>query len=180
MSKKNDISETDRNLFRSSVGKVNRIEDNRISHPKLKPLSVTTSHRVNWNINNHFQQAISQVANTEISDKLNFKQPGVQQRTMEKLRRGQYPAENHLDLHGLTIIRAEETLKQFLDKCHQNKNRCVRIIHGKGHGSINGKPVIKNKLNEWLRMNKNILAFCSAKPNDGGTGAVYVLLKNIK
>lgn len=120
------------------------------------------------------------VMDVETGDELFFKRPGVQQRVMEKLRRGQFAIEKELDLHGLTVASAEAALKQFLVHCQQHNYRCVRIIHGKGHGSKDKKPVIKNRLNQWLQKNSAILAFCSARPADGGTGAVYVLIKRHK
>ena len=78
----------------------------------------------------------------------------------------------------MTVVTAEKYLNHFLESCQQNNYRYVKIIHGKGIGSTDKRPVIKNKLNEWLRINQDILAFCSAKADDGGTGAVYVLLRN--
>ena len=68
-------------------------------------------------------------------------------------------------------------LAAFLDRCGHRGARCVHIIHGKGHGSSNQGPVLKNKVNAWLRQREEVLAFCSAQPKDGGTGAVYVLLR---
>ena len=111
------------------------------------------------------------------TDKLYFKRPGIQQKLMSKLRRGQFRIERQIDLHGMTTVIAEKSLDSFLESCRQSNYRCIRIIHGKGSGSAENRPVIKNRVNEWLRKNENILAFCSAKANDGGTGAVYVLLK---
>ena len=113
----------------------------------------------------------------ETGDELFFKRPGIQLRVMEKLRRGQFTIEKELDLHGMTVTEAQVTLKRFLTHCQQHNNRCAKIIHGKGHGSKDRKPVIKNKLNQWLQKNNAILAFCSARPVDGGTGAIYVLIK---
>lgn len=118
------------------------------------------------------------VMDIESGDELFFKRPGVQQRVMGKLRRGLFAIEKELDLHGMTVNDAEIALKRFLVYCQQNQYRCVRIIHGKGHGSKDNKPVIKNKLNQWLQKNNSILAFCSARPVDGGTGAIYVLIGN--
>ncbi len=120
------------------------------------------------------------VMDVETGDELFFKRPGVQQRVMGKLRRGQFAIEKELDLHGMTVTDAETALKRFLSHCQQHNYRCVRIIHGKGHGSKDKKPVIKNRLNQWLQKNSAILAFCSARPADGGTGAVYVLIKRHK
>jgi DNA-nicking Smr family endonuclease len=82
-----------------------------------------------------------------------------------------------LDLHGMTVETAHKALTKFLADCCLMNRKCVRIIHGKGHGSDKKMPILKNKLNQWLRQHDDIIAFCSAQPNDGGTGAVYVLIK---
>ncbi|MCG8379470.1 MAG: Smr/MutS family protein, partial [Proteobacteria bacterium] len=103
--------------------------------------------------------------------------PGLQKQTLRKLRRGQFNIEGELDLHGMTAVMAKEALSTFLKRCKSQNKRCIRIIHGKGLGSKDKKPVIKNKLNNWLQKRDDILAFCSAREVDGGTGAIYLLLK---
>ena len=85
--------------------------------------------------------------------------------------------EAELDLHGLTAERAEPMLATFLAECQQQQIRCVRVIHGKGWGSRDNRPVLKSKVNYWLRQSDAVLAFCSATIEDGGTGALYILLK---
>jgi len=69
-------------------------------------------------------------------------------------------------------------LNTFISEVRNRGLRCIRIIHGKGYGSSNQGPVIKPLVNQWLRKKAEILAFCSARPVDGGTGAVYVLVKS--
>jgi len=105
-----------------------------------------------------------------------YAKPGVQLALMRKLRRGQFSARAELDLHGLRSEDARVVVAEFLYEAGQRGFRCVRIIHGKGLGSGPKGPVIKQKLGGWLRQRKNVLAFCSARPVDGGTGALYVLL----
>ena len=85
-----------------------------------------------------------------------------------------------LDLHGLTARHAHKTLEMFLRDCHRRRIRCVHIIHGKGYGSEDRQPVLKQKLNLWLRQRHDVLAFCSATRRDGGTGAAYVLLRSAR
>ena len=113
----------------------------------------------------------------ETGEELLFVRPGLRASTVRKLRRGQYATQAELDLHGLRVPDAHTLLKQFLRDCRLQDKRCVRIVHGKGLGSEGKIPVLKGKLNVWLRRHRDVLAFCSARPNDGGTGAVYVLLK---
>jgi DNA-nicking Smr family endonuclease len=113
----------------------------------------------------------------ESGDTLLYRAPGVQDGVMRRLRRGHYRIESELDLHGLNRDRAKLAVVQFIARCHDRDLRCVRIIHGKGNGSPNTGPVIKALLGSWLRKRKDVLAYCSARVVDGGTGAVYVLLR---
>ena len=105
-----------------------------------------------------------------------YAKPGVQLALMRKLRRGQFSARAELDLHGLRSEDARAAVAEFLYEAGQRGWRCVRVIHGKGLGSGPKGPVIKQKLGGWLRQRKEVLAFCSARPVDGGSGALYVLL----
>ncbi len=114
----------------------------------------------------------------ETGEFLEFARPGVQQRLMHDLRRGYLEIGAELDLHGLTVRHAREELSRFLAACHQRRIRVARIIHGKGYGSEGRQPVLKQKLNLWLRQREEVLAFTSAPRHDGGTGAAYVLLRN--
>jgi DNA-nicking Smr family endonuclease len=111
-------------------------------------------------------------------DSLSYVQPGIQKQVFRKLKRGQYRIEAELDLHGLTRLEAQQQLDEFVNECRDHGIRCARIIHGKGYGSSNHGPVIKPLVNQWLQRCADVLAFCSARPVDGGTGAVYVLLKS--
>lgn len=114
----------------------------------------------------------------EATDELYFSRPGIQDRVVRELRRGHLEIGLELDLHGLTARHAREDLNRFLEECQRRDIRCVRIIHGKGYGSEDRQPVLKQKLNLWLRQREEVLAFTSATRRDGGTGAVYVLLRN--
>lgn len=112
----------------------------------------------------------------ELGEAIAYARPGVQRRTLRKLRRGQYSVMAEVDLHGLTVDPARRLLADFLNDCRRRQLGCVRIIHGKGRRSPNSGPVLKSKVDRWLRQRDDVLAFCSARPVDGGTGAVYVLL----
>ncbi len=113
----------------------------------------------------------------ETGEELLYVRPGLQRLVLRKLRRGQFVIEAELDLHGQTVPQARSRLDAFLRAAQIAGKRCVRIIHGKGKGSEGKLPVLKGKVNAWLRRKDEVLAFCSARPSDGGTGAVYVLLK---
>ncbi len=111
-------------------------------------------------------------------DELYFARPGVQPKIMRRLQRGDFSVQAELDLHRMTKDAARQSIANFLHRCVKHHIRHVRIIHGKGHGSAGKIPVLKVHVNHWLQQRDEILAFCSARPVDGGTGAVYVLLKN--
>jgi DNA-nicking Smr family endonuclease len=175
-----DISKQDIELFRQAIGDVDKIEYDGIELVSPKPAPVPNQRIISERI------ALDQMANdpfdlpdVEIGDELYFKRDGVQQQILRKLRRGQFAIESELDLHGMTVSIAKKELDNFLSFCQSTNRRCVRIIHGKGHGSANKIPVLKNKLNKWLQRYDTILAFCSAPSHDGGTGAVYVLIKKL-
>ncbi len=113
----------------------------------------------------------------ETGDELLFKRTGVQTTVIRKLRRGQYTVQAELDLHGLTAANAKIQLVRFLHSCKSRGVRCIRIIHGKGLGSPGRLPVLKPKVAYWLAQRDEVMAYVSARAVDGGTGAVYVLLK---
>jgi len=108
---------------------------------------------------------------------LHFSRSGVQPKMLGKLKQGRYPLDGTIDLHGMTVGQAGERLHLFLDTAVSKQWRTLLLIHGRGKGSYANKPVIKQHVNRWLRDTPGVLAFCSAAQRDGGTGAVYVLLK---
>ncbi len=112
----------------------------------------------------------------ECPEILSFSRSGLQHNILKKLRLGKNPIEHALDLHGLTVDQARNELVEFLGECEAANIRYAIIVHGKGFRSKD-KPVIKPMINRWLRAVDNVLAFHSAQPKDGGSGAVYVLLK---
>ncbi len=175
------VSEEDSRLFRNTVGEVSKISHNQIVTDKKKPRPIPKQSQLDSeSVLDHLATVPFSIAEVNTGDELNFHRPGVQRQTLRKLRRGQFIIETELDLHGLTIATAKPALENFLNNSMATGRRCVRIIHGKGHGSKNKMPVLKNKVNHWLQQRNEVLAFCSARPNDGGTGSVYVLLKNNK
>lgn len=113
----------------------------------------------------------------ETGEELLFMRPGIQHESLRKLRRGEWVIQAELDLHGLASDAARLAVAEFLHACRARNKRCVRIIHGKGLGSRNREPVLKLKLKNWLAQRDEVLAFCQARPTDGGSGAALVLLK---
>jgi len=108
---------------------------------------------------------------------LSFRRDGIQNNVFKRLRSGGYRISEEIDLHGSSIKQAKEYLIYYLHEVVQFEGCCIRIIHGKGLSSGKQKPVLKTYVNHWLSEHERVLAFHSAKTRDGGTGAVYVLLK---
>jgi DNA-nicking Smr family endonuclease len=105
---------------------------------------------------------------------------GVSTKIMKQLKRGRIPVQDHVDLHGCNKIEAEALVRDFLIKSHKRGLRCVLIVHGRGLNSPDSFPVLKERLPVWLNRGparKIVLAFATARPYDGGTGAIYVLLR---
>jgi DNA-nicking Smr family endonuclease len=107
-----------------------------------------------------------------------YLRPGLARQTLRRLRRGEWHIQAELDLHGLTKLEAKHELAEFLLACKRRGIRCVRIIHGKGLRSRNREPVLKQHVRHWLTQRDEVLAFVQARPVDGGSGAVMVLLKS--
>ncbi len=116
-------------------------------------------------------------AEMESGEELLYRHEGLQQNVIRRLRRGRYHIAAELDLHGMIVTEARAAVSTFIDQSRARERRCVRIIHGKGLRSSHRGPVLKMYLDKWLRRRADVLAFCSARPVDGGTGAVYVLLR---
>ena len=110
-------------------------------------------------------------------ERLRFQRSSVGKRTMRKLARGGYSVQAEIDLHGMTAAEAKPRLLEFLESCVREGKLCVRVVHGKGLGSGARGPVLKQKVNRWLRQWDAVLAFVSTRQVHGGTGAIYVLLR---
>ncbi|HKT71996.1 MAG TPA: Smr/MutS family protein [Steroidobacteraceae bacterium] len=109
-------------------------------------------------------------------EELVFSRVGVQSAVLRKLRRGHYRVQADIDLHGLTMSEAKQALRDFLAEAIEHRWQCVRIVHGKGLRSGHRGPVLKGAVSGLLKRTGRVLAYVSARPVDGGTGAVYVLL----
>jgi len=168
----------DAELFRQALDGVDPIDQDKVD-PYRQPVKPVAHQRQKDD-----QEVMDSLLSFEQEDvltgsgeALSFSRPGLQHTTLKKLRKGQFVVEAELDLHGQTVSEAAESLVDFIRDSRLAGKRCVRIIHGKGQGSPDKIPILKTKVNTWLRQKDEILAFCSAQPVDGGTGAVYVLLK---
>ncbi|HZV92801.1 MAG TPA: Smr/MutS family protein [Caldimonas sp.] len=114
----------------------------------------------------------------ETDDALSFRRRGIGPDVVRKLRRGVWALQDDLDLHGLRREEAQDRLAVFLREATRAGYRCVRVVHGKGHGSPGREPVLKDKVRRWLAHNAAVLAFTYARAADGGHGALIVLLRS--
>ncbi len=113
----------------------------------------------------------------ETDEDLSFRRPALPPQVLTKLRRGQWSIQAQLDLHGLRSDEAREALATFLQDCQLRGHRCVRVVHGKGHGSPGKEGVLRVKVRRWLVQRDEVLAFVQATPMQGGAGALVVLLQ---
>lgn len=113
----------------------------------------------------------------DTDEALSFRRRGVGPEVVRKLRRGVWAIQAQLDLHGLRRDEARERLAAFLREAVRSGLRCVRVIHGKGNGSPGREPVLKGKVRSWLVQKNEVIAFTQARAQDGGHGALIVLLR---
>ncbi|MBC7470497.1 MAG: Smr/MutS family protein [Ramlibacter sp.] len=112
----------------------------------------------------------------DVDDALSFRRPGIGIDVTGKLRKGHWTIQRELDLHGLRREDAREALAAFIREAIKQGVRCVRVVHGKGLGSPGKTPVLKGKVQSWLIQKNEVLAFVQARADEGGAGAVVVLL----
>lgn len=166
-------ADEDEALFRRAAGKVRRLQSDRVHHARKRP---RPGPRTDPGAAGSGKDTISgPEAISETAGALHYAAPGVQNRVVRRLKRGQISVEDEIDLHGMRVTEAGDRLAGFLSDCARRELRCVRIIHGKGLRA--GGSVLKENVVRWLRSRSDVLAYCSAHPRDGGTGAVNVLLK---
>lgn len=173
-------SEADKDLFQRAAGKVQRLgAHGRVHHPP-EPVAPVPAQR-QLDDQRVLHEAISDEfdASTllEVDDALSFRRPGIGIDVARKLRRGHWSIQSEIDLHGLRSDDAREALAGFLREATRQGLRCVRVVHGKGLGSPGKTPVLKGKVHSWLVQKNEVLAFVQARGDEGGAGAVVVLLK---
>lgn len=175
MTKKTSLTKEDQKIFQEAIRGVKPLPYSKVPPPQKK-MVVKKQKLIDENMESGFEFSDAEtLPPVEAEERLRFQKSGVLDKMLRKLRHGQYNIEATLDLHGKTTLEARELLSDFLFTCQRHGLRTVLIIHGKGRSGT--KPILKNKLNHWLRQTEDILAFCSALPKDGGAGALYILLR---
>jgi DNA-nicking Smr family endonuclease len=170
------VSAEDVSLFREAIGDVRRIEADEIAAVRPPPAPVPRMrHRDEADALRESKSLSVDAAAFDGAEPLSYRRDEISARTLKRLAAGHYSLQDEIDLHHLRASDAELVLKRFLDQARTEDRFCVRVIHGKGFRS-ESTPVLKALVDRLLRQRGDILAFASAPPKLGGTGAVLVLL----
>ena len=171
--------EAERQLFAHSVGPVRRTEAPARA-PLNTPLPAPEPRQRQLDEAAALAEALSDEVDVEslllTDDGLGFRRPSIPAEVLAKLRKGHWAIQGQLDLHGLRRDEAREELAGFIRRSHQQCQRCLRVVHGKGHGSPGKQPVLKAKVQRWLAQRQEVIAFAQASGPQGGAGALIVLL----
>jgi len=173
------VSDEEKKLFRKTVGKVKRIKNNNnkdAEKPKPTP-RVKKNKENNIDLSCKTNKTTSYEKKVDGNTKLKFCRAGENNKEFKRLCQGKIRYGDELYLRGYTITETIEKLKKKMVSWQFDGIYCVKITHGKGLGSKEKFPAIKNKLNEFLREHPIVWGFCSAQQKHGGTGAMYVLFK---
>jgi DNA-nicking Smr family endonuclease len=174
-----DSDEEDADLFREAIGRVRPLKRTQAPLPaRPRPPPEPTQFlldeaRVRGELLTHSPDP----GTIEFGDEISYLKAGQAPRLLQRLRRGQFSVRAEIDLHEMTSAVARDAIRLFLDDCRRNGELCVRIVHGKGLRSKAQGPVLKQLTDTLLRRRADVLAFSSARPVQGGTGAVLVLLQ---
>jgi len=177
------LSDDDPDLFREAVKDVAPLRRReRVEHAPERPPPVPMQ-RIQDDLQ-VLQDSLSDAPPPEMElesgDILSFLREGMSPQVLRRLRAGFWAVQGEIDLHGLRTEEARPLLVEFLDHAVKRGARCVCVIHGKGRGSRNREPVLKPRVASWLVQRKDVMAFCEARPEAGGSGAMMVLLRGSK
>lgn len=172
------LDEASRALFRDAVADAVPLIVDRVHHEPPPPPAIPRQRR-------HDERAALGESLADVDplhlaleggDEAVWLKPGMAPKVLKDLRRGRWVVQAHLDLHGMHRDEARHHVALFLAECLARRQRCVRIVHGKGHGSPGRVPVLKRLVLGWLAQRQEVLAYCQARTVEGGAGAVIVLL----
>ncbi len=175
------MSEKDRDAFARAMQGVKPLRrDERVATPKKpKPIprdaKAVRQKMLDESLNDRGSVLRDELE--QIGEEIAFRRPNVPEKVFRQLRRGRFSIEAEADLHGLTVYEAKQLLREFICEASLEGLGCVRVIHGKGLRSGPGGPVLKGNVQRWLSQWNEVLAFVTARARDGGSGAVYVLLR---
>ncbi len=180
------VAAQEANLFKSALGGVKKIpESNRfvpnappglnltVKPAKPRTLAEDNAAVLRESLSDQFE--VDHLLEDDPS--LSFSRSGIGSDVVRKLRKGHWPVQDELDLHGMRRDAARDAIGDFLHKAGKRKLRCVCIIHGKGLGSAGGEPVLRSMVHSWLEQKDEVIAFCAANVDGRSHGALIVLLK---
>jgi DNA-nicking Smr family endonuclease len=173
------VSDEDRDLFAQAIGAVRPVKQSTAANDKPRPPpEPVQSQRDEARVPGELIDSDIDPALVEVGEELSYLKDGHSPLLLRKLKRGQFSVADEIDLHQMTAPVAREAVTLFIAESKRERRLCVKIIHGKGLRSRNEGPVLKRLVDGLLRRRADVLAFASAKANQGGTGAVIVLLAN--
>ncbi len=177
---KRQLSPADAKLFREAVRDAEPLKaESRVARPvraqpALPVQSLLDDHEA---LNESLADSIPWEQSMETGEELVFVRDGIGREVLKKLRRGQWVVQDAVDLHGMNREQSRLALAEFLKHCAKRGLRCVRVVHGKGLRSPNREPVLKHCVKRWLAQRDEVLAYCQTPANQGGSGALLVLLR---
>jgi DNA-nicking Smr family endonuclease len=173
------VSAEDLRLFEEAVGPVRRIADGGSAPARPRPPPEPVQSRLDEaRVPDELTRTVIDPAEIEVGEELSYLREGLSPRLLRRLKRGQFSIADEIDLHQMSTEVARAAVKMFLDECRREGKLCVKIIHGKGLRSRAQGPVLKRLVDGLLRRRGDVLAFASAPPAEGGTGAVVVLMRH--
>ncbi len=173
------VSDEDHALFTEAIGPVRPIKQRAIATTKPRPAPEPLQSQLDEaRVPGELINSVIDPALIEVGEELSYLKEGHSPLLLRKLKRGQFSIADEIDLHQMIATVARDAIAQFLVECQREGKLCVKIIHGKGLRSRNEGPVLKRLVDSLLRRRADVLAYASAKPSEGGTGAVIVLLKH--
>lgn len=173
-------AEDDIRLFREAIGPVRELKAS-VPEPPPTPRPEPRAHMLEADeaaVPGELLELAFDPAVMEIGEELSYLREGYPPRLLRQLKRGQFSVQDEIDLHHMNAAAAQASIAAFLAEAHRHGLRCLRIVHGKGLRSKAAGPVLKMLTDRLLRRRDDVVAFASARPAQGGTGAVIVLLKN--
>ena len=168
-----------REMFARTVGPVHQLVDHGLAeldlprpapHPRQRELDEAAA------LASSLSDEVTIESLLLTDDGLSFRRPGIGADVVTRLRLGHWALQGQLDLHGYTRDEARDQLANYLRECRRRGLRCLRVVHGKGHGSPGRQPVLKDKVQRWLAQSAEVIAFAQASGPQGGAGALLVLL----
>jgi DNA-nicking Smr family endonuclease len=188
-------SEDDALAFHRMMTGVVPLEQAQVRVPKSKEVDAVPAGRLasvaretaaqeEEKVHAHLRALIEDKARFEVTDdgrRVEGRRVDLSMDMVRKLRRGQFPVDATLDLHGLRAEEANEAVHNFLRQKRASGERCLLIVHGKGEHTPRGVGVLRGEMSAWLSQGKgsdHVAAFSTATPDDGGEGAIYVLLRD--